>query len=99
MERNLREYMASEEFTEIIENLQAKGFEAPLYFSAIAANRSMDMGSFERIGETADLKPTFLAQHSAGGLHALPIHILFVDSRGSAARVVIEGSGEPQIIH
>ncbi|MEE9180127.1 MAG: hypothetical protein V3U22_04465, partial [Vicinamibacteria bacterium] len=61
MERNLREYMVSDEFTEIIENLQAKGFEAPLYFSAIAANGSMDMGSFERIGETTDLKPTFLA--------------------------------------
>ena len=99
MERDLREYMVSEEFMEIVENLQAKGFEAPLYFSAIAKNGSMDMGSFTRIGETADLTPTFLAQHSTGGLHALPIHILFVDSRGSAARVVIEGSGEPQIIH
>ena len=99
MEHNLREYMASEWFTEIIGNLQAKGLEAPLYFSAIAANGSIDMGSFERVGETADLKPTFLTQHSAGGFHGLPIHILVVHSRGAAARVVIEGSGEPQIIN
>jgi hypothetical protein len=99
MERNLREYMVSEEFAEVIENLLEKGFEPPLYFCAIAANGSMDMGSFEKIGETTDLKPKFLAQHSTGDLHALPIHMLFVDPTGAAARVVIEGSGEPQIIH
>ena len=99
MERNLRQYMVSEEFEEVIENLLDKGFEAPLYFCAIAVNGSMDIGRFERIGDSTDLRPNFLAQHATGDLHALPIHLLFVDSKGHAARVVIEGSGEPQIIH
>ena len=99
MERNLRQYMVSEEFGEVIENLLAKGFEAPLYFCAIAVNGSMDIGRFERIGDTPDLHANFLAQHSTGDLHALPIHLLFVDPKGRVARVVIEGSGEPQIIH
>ena len=99
MERNLRQYMTSEEFAEIIENLLEKGFKPPLYFCAIAINGSMDMGTFDRIGKTNDLKANFLAQYSTGDLHALPIHLLFVDTEGLAARVVIEGSGEPQIIH
>ncbi len=99
MERNLRQYMVSEEFQEVIQNLLDKGFGAPLYFCAIAVNGSMDIGSFERIGDTTDLHPSFLAQHSTADLHALPIHLLFVDPKGNAARVVIEGSGEPQIIH
>jgi len=99
MERNLRQYMVSEEFGEVIQNLLDKEFQAPLYFCAIAVNGSMDIGSFERIGDTADLHPNFLAQHSTADLHALPIHLLFVDPKGQAARIVIQGSGEPQIIH
>jgi hypothetical protein len=99
MERNLRQYMISEEFEEVIQNLIDKGFQAPLYFCAIAVNGSMDIGSFERIGDTTDLRPNFLAQHSTADLHALPIHLMFVDPKGRVARVVIQGSGEPQIIH
>lgn len=99
MERNLREYMVSEEFEEVIDSLLEKGFEPPLYFCAIAVNGSMDIGTFERIGDSKDLGPNFLAQHSSAGVHALPIHLLFVDPVGHVARVIIDGSGEPQIIH
>jgi len=99
MERDLRQYLVSEEFEEVIDNLLEKGFEAPLYFCAIAVNGSMDIGVFERIGDTNDLHPKFLAQHSTGQLHALPIQLLFVDPQGHVARVVVEGSGEPQVIH
>ncbi len=99
MERNLRQYMVSEEFQEVITNLLQKGLVAPMHFAAIAVNGSMDMGTFERIGATMDLKPNFVAQRTTGGLHEMPIHILFLDPTGKAALVVIEGSGEPQIIH
>jgi hypothetical protein len=99
MERNLRQYMISGEFEEVIENLLDKGFQPPLYFCAIAVNGSMDIGSLERIGDTVDLRPNFLAQYSTADLHALPIHLMFVDPKGQVARVVIAGSGEPQIIH
>ena len=99
MERNLRQYLISEEFEEVLENLLDKGFRPPLYFCAIAVNGSMDIGTFETIGDTEDLRPNFLAQHATADLHALPIHLLFVDPNGQVARVVIEGSGEPQVIH
>lgn len=99
MERNLRQYMVSEEFEEVIENLLGKGFQPPLYFCAIAVNGSMDIGTFEKIGDSTDLRANFLAQHSTADLHALPIHLMFVDPKGQVARVVIKGSGEPQIIH
>lgn len=90
--------LLSEKLSEILETLINKGFTPPLYCAAISTNGSIMTFQYEFAQDgTLDMK--LISSHSPEGQFTIPVNIMFVDKKGDAARVIIEKSGEYQILH
>lgn len=83
-----------ESFGRILEILLRNGFEAPLFVALIASNGAFMIGRYDEDGE--NLSWTKLADSNSGELRP-PINIMYVDTRGEAARVVINPTDESEI--
>ena len=68
----------------------AQGFEFPIFWVVVAANGEMLAGRYDLSESGSGLESRLLVRHSADGTFAVPINLMFVDSRGEAARVVIK---------
>lgn len=83
--------MDPEQFAEALREMLARGFELPFTAAAIGANGSAYLFRFEP--DDNGLRPDTLAEHIEGGVFALPVNMMIVDSRGEAARVVFAKTG------
>lgn len=75
------------------------GYQLPIYWAAISVNGSIFAGAYEQATVGLDCK--VFAEHSPTGMFVAPVNIIFVDSRGEAARTVLEGpeASKPVLIH
>ena len=88
----------SEELGQCIMALLDHGFLPPLYFTCMAVNGAMVYGCYAVNEETAveedeDMHCDILTSYGPDDTFALPINMLFVDQRGTAARVVFGEDG------
>ncbi|HMK76263.1 MAG TPA: hypothetical protein VK568_08820 [Thermodesulfobacteriota bacterium] len=86
--------LSPENFGQILEILLQNGFEAPLFVAVIASNGAFMIGRYDEDGE--NLRWTKLADSNSSELRP-PINIMYVDTRGEAARIVIKPTGESEI--
>ena len=87
-----------EKLNEILETLMNEGFTPPLYGAAISTNGSIMTFQYE-FAQDGSLDMKLISNHCPDGQFSIPVNMMFVDKRGDAARVVIEKSGEYQIVH
>lgn len=81
----------TEYFAEALGAMLQNGFELPIHVAVVAVNGSMMFATYsDSGGDTLDCDVT--ANHIVGPGLTLPINVMFVDSRGEAARVIIENS-------
>ncbi len=81
-----------EAIEEALQELLESGFELPLYIIAISANGSMVFAEYAkgsaRAGEGMEIDALSSRDRPEG--YVLPINIIFVDSKGEAARLFIQ---------
>jgi hypothetical protein len=77
-----------EQCIEMINRLLARGFELPIYFSAIAIDGLTTNGSSETIADPIQL---MVAASSPLPIYLPPINCLFVDPKGKVAHGVVYG--------
>ena len=70
-----------------------KGFESPLYMVAVAVNGSMLYVRYVSPG----LDPEVLSEFYQDESFRLPVNIMLLDSRGRAARILIEKDQKPTL--
>lgn len=92
-EYNLKN-LSPESFGQILETLLRNGFEAPIFVALIASNGAFMIGRYDEDGE--NLSWTKLADNNSSELEP-PINIMYVDTHGEAARVVINPTDECEI--
>jgi hypothetical protein len=81
-----------------VQQLLHRGFEMPIHFAAVGANGSVVAGTFTMLpgGQGMDCQIT-VPTSKAEGLTA-PVNIMYVDSKGDSALVVVRQSkGQPEI--
>lgn len=85
------------DYSDSLATLLNRGFIPPFYGAAISMNGSLIFFKCE-IKPAGNLDSSVIISHFEDDKAELPMNIMFVDSRGEAARVVIDKSGE-QYIH
>jgi hypothetical protein len=80
--------MDPEQMAEVIQTLLARGFQYPLYLSAVAVNGQVLVMRYAQTQDDA-IEVTTLAEHDEAPGFVLPINLMITDRRGAAARVVI----------
>ena len=86
--------LSPESFGKLLEILLRNRFEPPFFVALIASNGAFMVGRYDKDGE--NLRWTKLADANSSEL-VPPINIMYVDSRGEAARFVIRPTGESEI--
>jgi hypothetical protein len=79
-----------EQCIEMINCILNRGFEHPIYFSAIAIDGRTTIGSSETVGHSIE---PMVAMSSSCIMYLPPVNVLFVDRKGKVAHGVIAGSG------
>ncbi len=83
-----------------LEALLEEGFKPPLYWCIVDINGTIISGIYEYDKDSTSLKAHVLCEHNPRGAIELPVNIMYTDSRGEAARVVIKRTDqEPEPIH
>ena len=72
-----------------IEQLLHRGFRMPIHFAAIGVDGSVVAGTYVNSSTGPGFDCRFTAQSSESNELAAPINIMFVDSTGESALVVI----------
>lgn len=88
----------SEYGAEILRTLLDKGFQLPIYWVAVGINGSILAAQYEASGDK-DLTCNFLIEHCPSGTVQFPINMMFVDSQGQAARVLIKGPDKVEYLN
>jgi len=71
--------------------IHEKGFEVPIYMAAIGSNGYTYAVKYQSKAEGTALEAKELAEYTPDEQGArFPIHLLFVDSRGNGARVLVK---------
>jgi hypothetical protein len=86
----------ADELTECLTVLLQHHFEPPLYFTCLSGNGMMVYGCYSAVPGQEDLHCEIRASIGSEEAFLVPIHILFVDQRGRAARVVLRRVGAAQ---
>ena len=74
-----------------------RGFEPPFFVAIVAVNGSASFFKYELDGD--EFSAECLAEHAEPPGFKTPINLMYVDSRGEAAHVVIKGPGAtPEIL-
>lgn len=77
-------------FTEALRTLlDDRGFKLPLYAGSVASNGCPMWLRYTRNKAGTGFNGELLCDHAPGGVMQPPINVLFVDSTGNAARLVI----------
>ena len=82
----------SEALDEGLREMIERGFEPPLWVAVISINGCTLTFRYDADPSTGGLSPTLLTSHASEALR-LPINVMFVDSRGEAALVLIDTKG------
>jgi hypothetical protein len=88
----------AEQIAQALDELLARGFVPPIYCAAVASNGCMYFVEFygDVVGGFEVQKH---AEHNVAPGFRTPVNIIFVDQRGEAARVVLEGpDAEPEVV-
>jgi hypothetical protein len=75
------------------------GFVLPIHAAVVGVNGAALIMRCTANDDGDGLRVTALAEHSEGGMMALPVNIMLSDSRGEAARLVIGRDGKSQMRH
>jgi hypothetical protein len=90
--------MTPEAFAQLLEELLERGFTLPLCFTVVGSNGGILAGRYR--ADEEGLAAEFVAEDMPDGKGlALPINIMFVDSRGEAARVLLGANAEPVFLN
>jgi hypothetical protein len=81
--------MNPDQFAEILRTMLARGFEPPLVCTTVGANGSVLVIRMDW-AEGGSLGADIVTQDTIDDAFALPTNVMFVDSNGEAARVVLE---------
>ena len=81
----------------VLNQLLQQGYELPLYVAYIGQNGSITGGRYDEI-EGVGLDFTMVTFHLEGEGMVLPIHMLIVDRRNRAVRVMFAQDAEPVIV-
>jgi hypothetical protein len=90
--------LLTSKIAEILDTLIAQGFIIPLY-CVIVSNDGSIMGVHYNPAQDGTLVAKLVVNYSVKGMITFPANIMFVDSTGNAARVILEESGNHQIFH
>ncbi len=84
----------SEALGESLREMIERGFEPPLWVAVISINGCTLTFRYDADADpsTGGLSPTLLTSHASEALR-LPINVMFVDSRGEAALVLLDTKG------
>lgn len=78
--------------------LNEKGFVLPIHMVVLGANGAVMSGTYSESGEGLSFDQT--AEYLPdGGFMKPPLNLIFVDSRGEAARIVVEQGGTPKWVN
>ncbi|NIR30095.1 MAG: hypothetical protein GWN84_12430 [Gammaproteobacteria bacterium] len=77
----------SEAIYDLVEEQQ---FVPPLYVAVLAANGEAMVVHYKVASDLESLEAEIVAEHLPDGRMRLPVNLLFVDSRGQAARMRID---------
>lgn len=69
--------------------LTEHAFELPVHFVMIGRDGSIMGGTYAKNEHEGGLDADVTVSHAPSGVLTLPVNIVFVDSRGAAARVLI----------
>jgi hypothetical protein len=81
-----------------LEKLGAAGWEAPIFFVAVAANGSMVYGRYDAT-DAGGLEATLLAEHIEDAALMLPINMMMSNTEGEAIRLSINKPDDPIVYH
>jgi hypothetical protein len=70
-----------------------QGFVPPLYVCAVSVNGAVLATRFAYTADGERKEATFLAEHAPAPGFILPVNIMVTDTRGEAARVVLQHEG------
>lgn len=70
------------------------GFQLPVHAVVVGTDGSIIAMRYTDDSPSYGLGARVLAEHHEGGVMGAPVNIVFTDSRGEAARLVIETDGE-----
>ncbi len=88
------------QFASALEALLDKGFKPPIYWSMIDVIGTIISGIYEYDKDSSSLKCRVLCEHNPRGTIELPANVMYTDSLGQVARIVIKGGDqEPQRTH
>jgi hypothetical protein len=73
----------------LLQQVIAAGFELPIYVGAVSRN-GCTMWACCSSDDFGGVKPTMISENTPHPTMTLPINIFMVDSRGVAARLVLE---------
>src|SRR5262245_54039477 len=74
-----------------------EGFELPLYLAVVSANGSLIFARYSSSDTRSEgYEPQILAQHNDQLGFNCPINAMLTDAKRQAARMLIEGPGEPE---
>jgi hypothetical protein len=82
---------------EILKTLLENGFELPFHFAIVGRNGQMMAGHYQADEGGDGLVCSLELEGKKGSAFAVPINLMFVDSAGEAARVVIGPDGQATI--
>ena len=85
--------LISESIGKALVELLQKGWMCPIYAVSVAVNGSMMGCRYDVKVDDENLSCNVLAEWYEPTGFALPVNIMFTDSQGKAARIVVEGPG------
>jgi len=91
--------MDAQSLARILDALLERGYQPPIHFAAMGVNGSLIAALFHRAANENHFSTTCTAQYFVDESFALPINMLFVDSRGEAVRVLVESDGLAQFMN
>ena len=77
----------------ILKACLARGFVPPLYMCAVSVNGSVLTTRFAYTPDETEIKATLLTEHMSDGVYILPVNLMITDTRGEAARAVLQYDG------
>jgi hypothetical protein len=91
--------MDAESLAKILDTLLERGYRLPIHCAVMGVNGSLIAALFSKVAGEDRFLTTCTAQFFVDDGFALPINMLFVDSRGEAMRVLVEADGCAQFMN
>ena len=85
--------LISESIWKALAELLQRDWQCPIYAVSVAVNGSLMGCRYDIMGDEGNLSCDVLAEWYEPTGFALPVNIMFTDSQGKAARIVVEGPG------